>query len=461
MTLPPRDIEGACAALTARFGNRLDRSLGSRRTHTHTVTYLAAELPDAVLKVESAEEVAEAVAICARHRMPVIAFGAGSSLEGHLNAPQGGLSIDLSGMDQVVSVSAEDMTVTVQPGITREALNSYLRDTGLFFPIDPGANASIGGMASTRASGTTAVRYGTMKDNVLTAQAVMADGRIIRTAQRAKKTSAGYDLTRLLVGAEGTLGILTEITLKLYPIPEVIGSGTCTFASVADACTTVIETIQSAVPIARVELLDEAQVAACNAYSKLGLPVVPTLFVEFHGSPAEVQAQTETFAAIAEGNGAQGFAWSPDPAQRGKLWQARHDAYWAAAAAAPDKQVFSTDVCVPISRLADCVVETQKDLQDHGLTGPILGHVGDGNFHVLLTLDPNSAREVAEVEAFTSRLVARAIGMGGTSTGEHGVGQRKAAYLRKELGDAVDFMAAIKQALDPLNIMNPGKHGFA
>ena len=454
-------IDRQLEALTQRFEERIDRALGSRRTHTHTVTYLDSQLPDAVLVVRDTQEVADAVRICAEQELPVIAFVAGSSIEGQLNAPRGGLSIDLTSMDQVISISPEDMTATVQPGITREALNSYLRDTGLFFPIDPGANASLGGMAATRASGTSAVRYGTMKDNVLAVEAVMADGRIIRTAQKAKKTAAGYDLTRLLVGSEGTLGIITELTIRLYPIPELIGSGTCIFPSVAAACQAVIETIQSAVPVARCELVDEAQIAACNAYSKLDLPLAPTLFLEFHGSPAEVETHAVAFAEIAQQNGSTDFAWSGNPQQRSKLWQARHDAYWAAAAHRPDAQVFSTDVCVPISRLADCVTETQADLKEHGLTGPILGHVGDGNFHVLLTLDPAKPQEIAQIEAFTARLAERAVRMEGTCTGEHGVGQRKVAYLRRELGDAVDFMAAIKQALDPKNIMNPGKYGFS
>lgn len=461
MSHPARTSEAALEALAACFGGRLDRSAGARRTHAHAVSHLESQLPDAVVYAESPEDVARAVAICAEHHTPVIAFGAGSSIEGQLNAPQGGVSIDLNRMDQILAVSSEDMTVTVQPGITREALNASLRDTGLFFSVDPGANASVGGMAATRASGTNSVRYGTMKDNVIAMQAVMADGRLIRTARKAKKTAAGYDLTRLLVGSEGTLGIITELTLRLYPVPETIGSGTCTFRSVADACNTVIETIQSAIPVARCELLDEAQIAACNAYSKLDLPPKPTLFLEFHGSRSDVVAQTEAFRDIAESNGAEGFVWSDDATERNRLWRARHDAFWAASASRPDAQVFSTDVCVPISRLADCVAETQRDRDANGLVGPILGHVGDGNFHVLLTFDPANAAEVAAANAFSERLVARAQGFDGTCTGEHGIGQRKAAYLRDELGDAVDFMAAVKRALDPHNILNPGKYGFA
>lgn len=453
-------IETAIAVLQQRFGDRLTRNEGIRREHGHNVSMLKNEPPDAVLFALDTAEVAAAVAICAEHRCPVIAFGAGSSIEGQLNAPFGGLSIDLSRMDAVLSVSPGDMTATVQPGVTREALNAYLRDTGLFFPIDPGANASIGGMASTRASGTTAVRYGTMKDVVLAAEVVMADGRVIRTARRAKKSSAGYDLTRLMIGAEGTLGIITELTLRVFGIPDVIAGGVCTFPSVRAACEAVMATIQCGVPIARCELLDENQIRACNAYSKLSLEEKPTLCVEFQGSEAGVKEQSETFGEIAAEYGSSGFSWSTDPERRKKLWQARHDGYWAAVALRPGCEVFSTDVCVPISRLADCVEETQKDLAEMGLFAPILGHVGDGNFHVLLSLDTANAEEMAASERFTSRLVERALAMDGTCTGEHGIGQRKAKYLRKELGDAVDFMQTVKAALDPQNILNPGKYGF-
>ena len=453
-------IDTALSVLQQRFGDRFTRNEGIRREHGHNVSMLYNQPPDAVVFAESTADVADAVKICAAHRCPVVAFGAGSSIEGQLNAPFGGVSIDLSRMNQVLAVSPGDMTVTVQPGITREALNAYLRDTGLFFPIDPGANASIGGMASTRASGTTAVRYGTMKDVVLAAEAVMADGRTIRTARRAKKSSAGYDLTRLLVGAEGTLGIMTELTLRVFGIPEMISGGVCTFPSVRAACEAVMATIQAGIPIARCELLDENQIRACNAYSKLSLEEQPTLCVEFHGSPSSVAEQSELFGEIALEYGSPSFEWSTDPDRRNKLWRARHDGYWAAVALRPGCEVYSTDVCVPISRLAECVEETQKDLADMGLFAPILGHVGDGNFHVLLSLDTANAAEMKRSEEFSARLVERALSMDGTCTGEHGIGQRKPKYLRKEMGDAVDFMQSIKAALDPQNILNPGKYGF-
>lgn len=456
-----KTIELVCNELENAFGEKFNRNLSVRQSHSHNVTALTHQIPDGVVYVASTDDVVKAVQICAQYKMPIIAFGAGSSIEGQLNAPFGGISLDFSKMDQVVSFSPEDMTVTVQPGITREVLNSWLRDSGLFFPIDPGANASIGGMASTRASGTNAVRYGTMKDAVLCAQAVMADGRVIHTASRAKKSAAGYDLTRLLVGSEGTLGIFTEITLRLHPQPETISSGVCTFATVTDACDTVIESIQCSIPFARVELMDEFMVKACNAYSGLTLEPRPTLCVEFHGDKASVDSQVAMFAEIAAGHGSTDFQHSTDPAKRAQLWKARHDAFWAAEASLPDCDVFSTDACVPISRLADCVGETQKDLQEHGLIGPMIGHVGDGNFHVLLGYRKGNAEDEKKVNEFSKRLSERAISMDGTCTGEHGIGQRKAKYLRMELGDAVDYMLMIKKALDPDNILNPGKYGFS
>lgn len=450
----------ACNELAGLFGERFSSNLSVRQAHAHSVTALSHEYPDGVVYVLSSDDVVKVVQVCARHKIPMVAFGAGSSLEGQLNAPFGGICLDFSRMDQVVSFSPEDMTVTVQPGITREVLNSWLRDSGLFFPIDPGANASIGGMASTRASGTNAVRYGTMKDAVLSAHAIMADGKLIRTASRAKKSAAGYDLTRLLVGSEGTLGLFTEITLKLHPLPDVISSGVCTFPTVTDACNTVIDAIQCAIPFARVELLDEYMVSACNAYSGLDLQPRPTLCVEFHGDEMSVANQAALFEEIAATHGAADFQHSTDPQKRADLWKARHNAFWAAEASMPDFDIFSTDVCVPISRLADCVGETQKDLQQSGLTGPIVGHVGDGNFHVLLAYRKNDPADEKNAKAFTERLAERAIAMDGTCTGEHGIGQRKAKYLRMELGDSVDYMFAIKKALDPDNILNPGKYGF-
>ncbi|WP_297322700.1 FAD-linked oxidase C-terminal domain-containing protein [uncultured Bartonella sp.] len=454
-------INRVCEELKTAFGERFSTNRSVRESHAHNITALAHQNPDGVLFVMSKDDVVTAVKICARYKMPIIPFGAGSSIEGQLNAPNGGISFDFTKMDQVISFSPEDMTITVQPGITREVLNSWLRDSGLFFPIDPGANASIGGMASTRASGTNAVRYGTMKDAVLCAEAVMANGQLIHTASRAKKSSAGYDLTTLLVGSEGTLGVFTEITLRLHPLPEVVSSGACTFATVTDACNAVIESIQCAIPFARVELLDEFMVKACNAYSGLKLDPRPTLCVEFHGDKSSVAAQVALFGEIAANHGSTDFQHSTDPDKRADLWKARHNAFWAAQASLPDCDVFSTDACVPISKLADCVSETQKDLQQHHLIGPMIGHVGDGNFHVLLGYHKGNKEEENKVYQFSERLSERAIAMGGTCTGEHGIGQRKAKYLRMELDGAVDFMWAIKKALDPDNIFNPGKYGFA
>ncbi len=447
----------ALAVLAQRFGERFSTGAAVREQHANTTTWYANEPPDAVVFAHTSEEVADLVEICATYRMPVIPFGTGTSLEGHVNAPQGGVSVDLRGMNQVLSVHPEDLDCTVQAGVTRTELNTHLRDTGLFFPIDPGADASLGGMAATRASGTNAVRYGTMKDNVLALTAVMADGTIIRTGRRAKKSSAGYDLTRLLVGSEGTLGIITELTLKLQGIPESISGGVCPFPSLDAACQAVILTIQSGVPVARIELLDEVQVRACNAHSKLDLAETPTLFLEFHGSPAGVAEQSETFGAIAEEFGGGPFAWTRNAEERTRLWQARHDAYWAALQLRPGAKAIATDVCVPISRLAECMIETKGDIEQNGLVAPIVGHVGDGNFHLCLLCDMTDADEVARADGLMQRLVARALEMDGTSTGEHGIGQGKIKYLDAELGDTVRYFRAIKQALDPLNILNPGK----
>ncbi len=456
---PPleRNVELACAILKQRFGERLHTGQSIREQHGHTLSWLPNQPPDAVIFANDSQDVADIVGVCAEHNCPVIAFGVGSSLEGHLNAPQGGVCIDMSQMNQVLEVQAEDLSVRVQPGVTRKALNTYLRDTGLFFPIDPGADASLGGMAATRASGTNAVRYGTMKDNVLSLRAVMADGREINTASRAKKTSAGYDLTRLLVGSEGTLGIITELTVKLQGIPESIAGGVCSFPDVDSACQATIQTIQYGIPIARIELLDVDQVVACNAYSKLGLKEEPTMFVEFHGSESATAEQSELFGEIVKDCGGSDFQWTRDEAERNKLWQARHDAYWAARQLRPEAEAVITDACVPISRLADCVEETRRDIEANNFLAPMVGHVGDGNFHTLVLIDMNNPDEVAAAKSFSERLSARAIAMGGTCTGEHGVGQGKTHYLRDELGDTVDFMAMIKQALDPNDIMNPGK----
>lgn len=450
-------IATAINVLKQRFDERLSTAQAVREQHGHTTTFLKNEAPDAVIFARSTEEVSDIVRVCAEYEVPVIAFGTGTSLEGHVNAPHGGISIDLSQMNEILAVHAEDLDCVVQPGVTRMALNTYLRDTGLFFPIDPGADASLGGMASTRASGTNAVRYGTMKENVISITAVMADGRIVKTAQRTKKSSAGYDLTRLLVGAEGTLGIITELTLKLYGIPEAISGGSCSFPSEEAACNAVIQTIQMGIPVARIEVMDALQVKAVNQYSNLSLREEPLLLLEFHGTDASVREQAELFKEIAEDNDGGEFIWATDAEERTKLWQARHDAYWAALQLVPGKKGISTDVCVPISRLAECMAESQADLAEVGLMAPIVGHVGDGNFHVLLLVDEDNTEEVERAEQYVSRLNMRAISMDGTCTGEHGIGQRKQKYLTHELGDSVDFMRTIKQALDPKNIMNPGK----
>ena len=450
-------IETAISILKQRFGDRLQTSAAIREQHGHTTTWIENQSPDAVVFPHTTQEVSDIVKTCAAHRVPVIPFGTGTSLEGHVNAPAGGISVDLTQMDKVLAVHAEDLDCVVQPGVTREALNTHLRDQGLFFPIDPGANASLGGMAATRASGTNAVRYGTMKDNVLSLEAVMPDGQIIRTGQRAKKSSAGYDLARLLVGAEGTLGIITELTLRLQGIPEAISSARCSFPTVDAACRAVMMTIQYGIPVARIELLDEMSVQAANAYSGLSLPETPLLLLEFHGSEGGAVEQAETFGQIAEEFGGTDFAATTTTEERNKLWQARHDMYWACLQLRPGARGISTDVCVPISCLAECVTQTQRKAAELGLLAPVVGHVGDGNFHTLLLIDMENAEEVAKADAFVGWLNDLAISMEGTCTGEHGIGQGKRPYLEKELGVATQYMAAIKAALDPLNIMNPGK----
>jgi D-lactate dehydrogenase (cytochrome) len=458
----PRPDEATVAALTAelhkRFGNRVITSHAVRQQHGHTLTWVPNQPPDIVVYPQSTEEVADIVKLCDAHTVPVIAYGTGTSLEGHVNAPYGGVSVDLSEMKRVLEVHPEDLDCVVEPGVTRKQLNEHLRDVGLFFPIDPGADASLGGMAATRASGTNAVRYGTMRDNVLSMKVVLPNGDVIRTARRAKKSSAGYDLTRLFVGSEGTLGIVTEITLKLHGIPEAISAGACPFPSIRAACEAVIATIQSGIPVARIEFLDELQVRACNQYSKLALAEAPTLFLEFHGSEAGVKEQAERFGEIAADHGGGPFDWATKPEDRNRLWQARHDVYWAVFTLRPGAKATATDVCVPISRLADCVEETKRDADAAGLVAPIVGHVGDGNFHVSPLIDMDDPDEIARVEAFIGRLVERALAMEGTCTGEHGVGQNKMKYLEAEHGAAaLDLMATLKRAIDPHNIMNPGK----
>jgi D-lactate dehydrogenase (cytochrome) len=454
----PNAVKAVVAALTAKFGNRVVTSQAVREQHANTTTWIANEPPDAVVFPQATGDAQDIVRICAKLRVPVIPFGTGTSLEGHINAPYGGVSIDFRDMNRVLAVNAQDLDCVVEPGITRKQLNEHLRDQGLFFPLDPGADASLGGMAATRCSGTNAVRYGTMKDNVLALKVVLANGELMTTARRAKKSSAGYDLTRLIVGAEGTLGVITELTLKLSGIPEAISAGVCPFPSVEAACNAAIATIQSGVPVARIELLDELQVKATNLYSKLALPEVPMLFVEFHGSPAGVAEQAERFGEIARDLAGGPFQWATKPEDRSRLWQARHDAYWAARGLRPGAQALATDVCVPISRLAECVTATQREIAELGLVAPILGHVGDGNFHLSLLVDMSDAAEVEAAKTLCERLVERALAMDGTCTGEHGVGQGKMKYLAGELGNpALAAMAAIKRALDPDDIMNPGK----
>ena len=456
----PRNEEGIATALGVlkqQFGDRFQTGQAVRDQHAHTTTWIKPQAPDAVVFPRSTREVSDIVKVCATHKVPVIPFGTGTSLEGHVNAPAGGISVDLSQMDQILAVHSEDLDCVVQPGVTREQLNVHLRDRGLFFPIDPGANASLGGMASTRASGTNAVRYGTMKDNVIALEAVMADGQIIRTAQRAKKTSAGYNMTQLLVGSEGTLGLITEITLKLQGIPEATSAARMSFPSIDAACQAVMATIQYGIPVARIELMDELNVRAANAYSNLALPEVPILLLEFHGSDRGVEEQTDMFATIAEDMGGTDFAATTSTEERNKLWKARHDLYWAALQLRPGAEGISTDVCVPISRLAEAVTGAQAKAAELDLLSPIVGHVGDGNFHCLVLIGMDNAEEVARAEAFVAWLADQAIAMDGTCTGEHGIGQGKMPYLIKELGATTEFMGAIKGALDPQNIMNPGK----
>ncbi|MFT3671487.1 FAD-binding oxidoreductase [Aestuariivirga sp.] len=449
----------AIAKVRELLGDRLSTAPAVREQHGKDQTWNEGAPPDAVAFVKNTGEVSAIVAICASHQVPVIPFGTGTSLEGHFSAPYGGISIDLSGMNHILEVNSEDLDCRVEAGVTRKTLNAALRDQGLFFPIDPGADASLGGMTATRASGTNAVRYGTMKDNVLGLTVVMPNGEVIRTGTRARKSSAGYDLTRLMVGSEGTLGVITEVQLKLHGIPESIAAGVCAFPSVEACCRTTIETIQMGIPVARIELVDAEHIKAINAYSKLSLPVQPTLFVEFHGTPDWTREQSERFGEIAASHGGGSFDWATKEEDRLKLWQARHDAFWATKNLLPGKsETLATDVCVPISRLAECVEQTRLDLEANKIYGPMIGHVGDGNFHVVLFCDTNDAGELKRVKEAYDRLINRALAMGGTCTGEHGIGSGKRAYLAREHGPALAYMQAIKRAFDPLNIMNPGKN---
>lgn len=438
-------------------GERVTTADAIREQHGKDESFHPSIPPDAVVFAHSTDEVSRVVTACAERGVPIVPFGTGTSLEGHVAALEGGVCIDVSQMNNVLAVNAEDLDCRVQPGVTRKQLNEYLRDTGLFFPIDPGADASLGGMTATRASGTNAVRYGTMRENVLSLEVVLADGRVIRTAKRSKKTSAGYDMTRLFVGSEGTLGVITEVTLRLYGIPEAMSAAVCSFPDLESAVNTVILTIQSGVPVARIELLDEVQMEACNKYSDLDYPVQPTLFFEFHGSERGVVEQVEQVEAIAGDFGASEFKWARKAEDRSKLWQARHDAYYAGIALRPGGKGIATDVCVPISRLAECILETKTDVVESGLIAPIVGHVGDGNFHLVIVVDPEDKDEMARAEALNERMVMRALAMDGTCTGEHGVGYGKIGFLEAEHGEALSVMRDIKRALDPGNIMNPGK----
>ncbi len=446
------------SALAKRFEERFSTGLAVREHHGKDESSLTPAPPDAVVFANSTDDVSAAVALCHAHRVPVIAYGAGTSLEGQLHAVKGGVCIDLTQMNRVLAVRPEDLDATVEAGVTRKALNAALHGSGLFFPIDPGADASLGGMAATRASGTNAVRYGTMREAVLAATVVMPDGRIIKTGTRAKKSAAGYDLTRLFVGSEGTLGIVTELTVRLHPLPEAIASAVCAFPSIDAAVDSVIHTIQLGIPIARIELLDALSITAINRYSKTCLHEAPTLFFELHGSPASVAEQTESLRTIVNDNGGMDFEWADKPEDRSRLWQARHDAYYACLGLQPGARSLTTDVCVPISRLADCIAATLDDLEQSGLMAPLLGHVGDGNFHMLVLVNPDDAAAVEKARSFAQRLAERAIAMDGTCTGEHGIGLGKKKYMALEHGEgALAIMRAIKQAIDPDNLMNPGK----
>ena len=450
--------EALIEKLGARLGRRVSRSASIREQYGHGEAFHAPQLPDAVVFAETRDEVLGVVRLCHEYRVPVIAHGAGTSLEGNVNAVHGGICLDLQGMNRILAINEEDLDCRVQPGVSREQLNQELRHTGLFFPVDPGANASLGGMAATRASGTNAVRYGTMRSNVLGLEVVLATGQIIRTARRARKSAAGYDLTGLFVGSEGTLGVITEVSLRLHGRPEKEASAACPFDDMQGAVAAVIAIIQLGVPVARVEFMDPAQVHACNRYSGTELAELPTLLLEFHGGTQSVAEQIDVVRSLADEFGGRGFEWSGSRETESALWQARHNAYYACKALRPNADVIVTDVCVPISRLADCIVETHEDIRASALTAPIVGHVGDGNFHVCIVIDADNAAELERADAFNKRLVARALSCDGTCTGEHGIGLGKREMLIDELGEeAVGVMQSLKSTLDPRRIMNPGK----
>jgi len=461
--LPDRDrmttfaVDAVFAALAEQFGERASRGAAVLAAHGASESYHAAHPPDIVVFPQSTAEVATIVAICGEHGAPIVPWGAGTSLEGNAAAVRGGVCIDFAQMNRVLAINAEDLDCRVQPGITRKRLNADLRDTGLFFPIDPGADASIGGMTSTRGSGTMAVRYGTMRDNVMALAVVLADGRVVRTSRRARKSAAGYDLTRLFVGAEGTLGVITEVTLRLHPVPEAISAVVCPFGAFDGAVATAIAVIQSGIPVARIELLDEVMIRGVNSYAKLGIVEAPTLFLEFHGTPAAVAEQAEAVRGIAQEHGALGYDSATRTEDRNRLWTARDNTLYAGTGLRPGSKALITDVCVPVSRLAECLVATKRDIAASGLIAPIVGHVGDGNFHTLILVDPAAPDEIARAQALHERMVARALDLDGTSTGEHGIGTGKIAFLERELGGAVDVMRTIKRALDPNGLMNPGK----
>lgn len=448
---------GFIERLAARFGDGLQTGKAIRTQHGTSESHFATVLPDAVVYARATDDVVDLVNLCREARVPIVPFGAGTSIEGNAIPVCGGVSLDLTKMDRILAVHAEDFDCVVQPGVRREELNQHLRDTGLFFPIDPGANATLGGMAATRASGTNAVRYGTMKDAVLGLTVVTPQGQVIRTSRRARKSAAGYDLTRLYVGSEGTLGIITEVTLRLHPIPETISAAVCGFATLQGTVDTVVQAIQAGVPLARVEILDAVAMRAVNRWAKLTYAEMPTLFFEFHGSEAGVAEQVELVRMLAEANGGGEFVWSNRPEDRSKLWRARHEAYYAGIALRSGAVGWATDVCVPISRLAECITETRADLDGSAIPASIIGHVGDGNFHVVFSIDPAAPEEMAEVEALNARLVERALAMDGTCTGEHGIGLGKQHWLEEELGEAVDVMRLLKRAMDPDDLFNPGK----
>jgi D-lactate dehydrogenase (cytochrome) len=450
--------QSVVAELKTLLGDRVSTSAAVREHHGKDESYFPYALPDAVVYVKSTEEVRDVVGICRRHRVPMIPYGVGTSLEGHILAVQGGVSIDLSQMNQVLAVHEEDLDAVVQAGVTRKQLNEHIKHTGLFFPIDPGADATLGGMSATRASGTNAVRYGTMRENVLSLKVVLADGRVLQTSRRAKKSAAGYDLTRLFIGSEGTLGIITEVTVKLYPVQEAMSAAVCAFPTIDAAAKTVIQTLQMGIPVARSELLCATTMAALNRHNKLGYRESPTLLLEFHGSAASVVEQANQVQEIARDNGGLDFQWATRPEERSKIWEARHHAYFACLQLKPGARAVSTDVCVPISRLAECIAATATDIERASMPIPLFGHVGDGNFHLVILIDPGSQAELEEAKAINSRLVQRALAMEGTCTGEHGIGMGKQASLRAELGeDVIDVMRDIKKLFDPDNLMNPGK----